>query len=258
MAYFEFNALSVVLGGSFTARVFLPGLDKLRLDDKVHATRYPVVWLLHTDGETSLQFMRTPIENLAEKYGFIAIAPDMHHAMGTNMKFGPNYEKFLVKEIQGIFRNVLPISAEPKNQFIGGVGTGGWAALKIAAKYPELYSKGFSLNGILDMESLIRRTAAGEKTGVPQTPEAFEAVFGSLKEFRGGRDDLFAVVLGAGDGSLYLSAERDFPYFGDSEAFAAVAGQRALFVPLLPGQDFESFQSSFRFVTAWLFDGREV
>lgn len=93
---------------------FLPGLDKLRLDDKVHAKRYPVVWLLHTDGETSLQFMRTPIENLAEKYGFIAIAPDMHHAMGTNMKFGPNYEKFLVKEIQGIFRNVLPISAEPK------------------------------------------------------------------------------------------------------------------------------------------------
>lgn len=41
MAYFEFNALSVVLGGSFTARVFLPGLDKLSLDDKVHAKRYP-------------------------------------------------------------------------------------------------------------------------------------------------------------------------------------------------------------------------
>ena len=36
MAYVEFNALSTVLGGSFTARAFLPGLDRLDLEDARH------------------------------------------------------------------------------------------------------------------------------------------------------------------------------------------------------------------------------
>ena len=61
MAYVEFNALSTILGGSFTARIFLPGLDKLDLEDREHIKRYPVIWLLHSDGETSLQFLKTPI-----------------------------------------------------------------------------------------------------------------------------------------------------------------------------------------------------
>lgn len=253
MSYIVFNALSTVLGGSFTARLFLPGLDKLVLDDRAHQKRYPVVWLLHTDGETSLEFMKTPMESLAEKYGFIAIAPDMHHAMGTDMKWGPNYEKFLTKEIRGIFRNNLPISNDPRENFIGGVGTGGYAALKIAARHPDLYAKAFALNGVLDMEALYRRTLAGERTGIPQTAAALEAVFGSFDAFHGSRNDLFHVVHSAAAGSLYLSAEEDHPYFRDSEKLSCLAPDKVRFVPLEKGADYESFQKSLRDTAAWLF-----
>lgn len=253
MAYIEFNALSTVLGGSFTARLFLPGLDKLALDDKEHQMSYPVVWLLHTDGETSLEFLKTPIERLAEQYGFIAIAPDMHHAMGTNMKWGPNYEKFMVKEIRGIFRNNLPISMAAEENFIGGVGTGGYAALKIACKHPDLYARGFALNGILDMERLITCTLAGEDTGVPQTAAALDAVFGDPAQFPGSGNDLFAVVEQAADASLYVSAEKNFRYFGDSVKLSQAAKSKVVFAPLEEGADFESYQRSLRSAAAWLF-----
>lgn len=253
MSYIAFNALSTVLGGSFTARLFLPGLDKLALDDRAHQKRYPVIWLLHTDGETSLEFLKTPIESLAVKYGFIAIAPDMHHAMGTDMKWGPNYEKFLVKEIRGIFRNNLPISTDPRENFIGGVGTGGYAALKIAARHPDLYAKAFALNGVLDMEELFRRTLDGERTGIPQTAAALEAVFGSFDSFRGSENDLFHVAKNASDGSLYISAERDFPYYRDSEKLCRTVPDKVCFAPLEEGADFESYQRSLRDAAAWLF-----
>lgn len=254
MAYIEFNALSTVLGGSFTARLFLPGLDKLDLNDKAHTKKYPVLWLLHTDGETSLQFLKTPIEALAEQYGFFAIAPDMHHAMGTDMAWGPNYEKFLTREIRGIFKNNLPISTRREENFIGGVGTGGYAALKCACKHPDLYGKGFSLNGILDMQRLMEQTARGKDTGVPQTAQGLEAVFGKAEEFPGSPNDLFALAAQGTEVPLYLTAEENSAWFEESCRLQKAAGAKAEFVPLQAGVDFDSFQMSMRNAAKWLFD----
>lgn len=252
MAYFELNALSVVLGGSFTARVFLPEMDKMALDDADHAVRYRVLWLLHTDGETSLQFMGTPIEALAEAYGFVAIAPDMHHAMGTDMKYGPNMEKFLCRELRGIMRHVLPLRADPQGNFIGGVGTGAYAAAKCALKHPELFGKAFCINGVLDMESLIMQTAAGKDTGIPQTPASLEAVFGCVNEFRGGENDLFALVQQHPDTLLDLTAEENFPYVNDTKRLAEGL-TRAKTVLIPAGGDFNSCQASLPGATEWLY-----
>lgn len=253
MAYIEFNALSTILGGSFTARVFLPGLDKLDLEDARHQKRYPVLWLLHMDGETSLEFLKTPAESLAERYGFIAIAPDLHHSMGVDMKWGPNVEKFLTREIRGIFKHVLPISELREENFIGGVGTGGYAALKCACKHSGLFSKAFSLNGILNMERLIARTSAGETTGVPQTAEALDAVFGDAAGFVGGPNDLFSLAKREQNIAFYLCAEKDFDHYGDSCELAALLGENAVLVSLDAGADHESCQTSMRGAAAWLF-----
>lgn len=161
MANIELNALSVITCGSFTARVFVPEMDKLDLDDREHAKKYPVLWLLHTDGESSIDWMRTPAEHLAAKYGIIIIAPDQHHALTTNMDYGPRYEVFLSQELPGICRNTLPISENPRENWIAGVGTGAYGAMKMAMKYPEVYSKAVAINGILDMERAIGEALEG-------------------------------------------------------------------------------------------------
>lgn len=252
MAYFEFNALSVVLGGSFTARVFLPEMDRMALEDEAHRARYRVLWLLHTDGETSLQFMKTPVEELARKYGIIAIAPDMHHAMGTDMKYGPNMEKFLCRELRGIMRHVLPLRTDPEGNCIGGVGTGAYAAVKCALKHPDLFGKAFSINGILDMESVIVRTMEGEPTGIPQTTAALEAVFGGIEAFRGSENDLFALAKERPGVPVYLTAEEDFPYSADTVRLSeALSCGESTVIPA--GGDFGSCQRSLRSAAQWLY-----
>lgn len=252
MAYFEMNALSVVLGGSFTARVFLPEMDRMSLDDTEHQVRYPVLWLLHTDGETSLQFMKTPIETLAENYGFVAVAPDMHHAMGTDMKYGPNMEKFLCRELRGIMRHVLPLRADPQGNFIGGIGTGAYAAAKCALKHPDLFGKAFCINGILDMESVMAQTAGGKQTGIPQTVESLAAVFGGTDEFRDSENDLFALAERHPDGLLYLTAEEDFPYINDTKRLSErLARGKTVLIPA--EGDFHSCQISLRAAAEWMY-----
>ena len=38
------------------------------------------------------------------------MAPDIGHTLTTNMDYGPEYEKYLCEELQGICRNTFPIS----------------------------------------------------------------------------------------------------------------------------------------------------
>ena len=178
MATIEMNMLSVITCGSISVRVFCPGMDRLALDDKEHRVKYPVLWLLHTDGGAAIDWLETPAERIAEKYGIFLIAPDQHHAMGTDMAFGPRYESFLHTELLNICRNCLPISEDPAENWIGGVGTGAYGAVKMALKHPDVFSKAVAINGILDMEALIAKAVAGEDTGTPHNRASLEAVFG--------------------------------------------------------------------------------
>ena len=180
MATIEMNMLSVITCGSISVRVFCPGMDKLALEDRSHATRYPVLWLLHDDGGAALDFLDTPAERIAKQYGIFLIAPDQHHAMGTDMKFGPRYEYFFCKELQEICRNCLPISDDPAKNWVAGVGTGAYGAMKMALKHPDVFSGAAALHGRVDMEAMIQKALAGADTGTPQTKASLEAVFGDL------------------------------------------------------------------------------
>ena len=62
MAYIEFNALSVILCGSFSAKVFLPEMKKMYLDDEKHEKKYPVLWLLHSEGGSALDWVKSSAE----------------------------------------------------------------------------------------------------------------------------------------------------------------------------------------------------
>ena len=253
MAQIEMNALSVVTCGSITVRIFLPGMDSLALDDAAHEKKYPVLWLLHDEGESSVQFLATPAERLAEKHGIFIVCPDQHHAMCTNMKYGPRFEDFFVGELRGIVGNNLPISRDPKLNFCGGIGTGGYGALKMALKHPDSFAAAFSINGVTDMAKVVDRALKGEETGICQTKASLEAVFGGLENFAGGSEDLFA--LGSGVAGplkstigeklhLTLFCEKDSPYFPENEAFAQSFPAQAELIALEPGSDFGSAQVS--------------
>lgn len=194
MAFFELNALSVIMGGSFAARVFIPEMDMLQLDDHEYKTKYPVLLLLHDSGGAAVDWQQTPAERCAAENGIFIIAPDVQHALGTDMKYGPKYETFISSELLGICRKMFPISSDPAYTWIGGVGTGAYGAVKAAIHHPDVFSKAISIDGILDMGAIIKKALAGEETGIHHDADSLAAVFGDLNQFEGSDNDLNALV----------------------------------------------------------------
>lgn len=222
MAYLELNALSTVLCGSFSAKIFLPEMDRLQLDDEKHEKKYPVLWLLHSEGGTALDFAATPAEKCAVENGIFIIAPDAQHSLCSNMVYGPKYEEFLSKELPGICRNNLPISEKLEDNWIGGVGTGAYGAVKAAIKYPDIFSKCIAINGIFDMDRICQKALKGEPTGIWHTRESLMAVFGDIEKFSGSENDVFALAKKNEKGSFYFSVSPDFAYQEESSLLAGL------------------------------------
>lgn len=252
MAQIEMNALSVILCGSFSARVFLPEMDLLALDDAAHQKKYPVLWLLHNEGGAALDWLATPAEQCAVKYGVFLIAPDQHHSLCTSMDYGPRYEQFMSTELPGICRNNLPISDDPALNWIGGAGTGAYGAVKMALKRPDVFSKAVALNGVLDLEAICQKAAAGQETGIHHNKKSLEAVFGDLGAFHGSGHDLYALAHKPTESKFYFTWEKESGRAEENLRLAGLLGARAEKAELEQGADLGSCQRSLPAAVQWL------
>ncbi len=251
MAFFEFNALSVILGGSFAARVFIPEMDKLQLDDAAHTQKYPVLVLQHDEGGASMDLQRTPAERLAAEHGIFILAPDVQHTLGTDMEYGPKYETFISTELLNICRNIFPITQDPAKTWIGGIGTGGYGAVKTALHHPEVFTKAFSVDGTLDMGAIIAKAKSGEDTGIGLGEAQLEAIFGNLENFSGGENDLYALANKPAQGKFLFACEAGYARKDESESLAKVLGASARIVTLPAGADCFSQQKSLPEAVRW-------
>lgn len=257
MAQIEINALSTILCGSFSARVFLPEMNLLALNDKDHQKKYPVLWLLHTEGGAALDWLATPAERCAAQYGLFIIAPDQHHALGTTMEFGPRYEQFISAELPGICRNTLPVSDDPALNWVGGVGTGAYGAVKAALKYPETFSKAVALNGVLDLDAICQKAAAGQETGIFHTKASLEAVFGDLDAFPGSKNDLYALAQHSAPNPVFLVWEKASGLEKENRRLASLLGTGAKTLELEHSADLGSCQASLPAAVRWLVEVQE-
>lgn len=258
MAFFEFNALSVMMGGSFAARVFIPEMDKLQLDDKDHEVKYPVLLLLHDSGGAAVDWQQTPAERCAAEHGIFIIAPDVQHALGTDMRYGPPFETFISDELLGICRNLFPISADPALTWIGGVGTGAYGAVKTALHHPDVFSKAISINGILDMGAVINKALSGEETGIRHDAESLSAVFGDLSEFQGSSNDLFALVEGPVRNKFLFLCQDDANRIDESVALVEALKPEAEFIQIPSGAGSLSHQQSLTEAVKWVCAEKET
>lgn len=220
MAYLELNALSTILCGSFSAKVYLPEMDKLMLDDEKHEKKYPVLWLLHSEGGSCLDWNKTMAERCAIEFGIFIIAPDAQHSLYTNMYYGPKYEEFLARELPGICRNNLPISEDPELNWIGGVGTGAYGAVKAALKHPEVFSKCIAMDGIFDMDAICKKAMNGEDTGIFHNEESLRAVFGDITKVSGSEHDVYTLAQKCKAGKFYITGKKGSNYAKERERIA--------------------------------------
>lgn len=154
---------------------------------------YQALFLLHDEGSSPGElYQMAAISRLADESGLLIVLPqgllsyytdyaerdinlDSPEKTGaaniegqfTEMQYG----KFLLDTVHFI-RNTFPVSKERERTFIGGIGMGGFGALKWAAAKPEIFSAAFSISGITDLQWMMDQE--------PERKEQFTAIFGGL------------------------------------------------------------------------------
>ena len=120
---------------------FPPSYDS---DDK---RRYPVLYFLHGMNGTEREFERrgvaAAISKMREegKIGeFIIVSPAGENSFYLNAKNGAQYEDAIIKDLIPYVEKTYRVIGTPAARSIQGISMGGWGALYLAFKHPEMFS----------------------------------------------------------------------------------------------------------------------
>lgn len=115
--------------------------------------RFPAIYLLHgLYGDYQNWDTRTSLDNYAQNLHMLIVMPDGGDSWYTNSatvpadKFEDYIAKDLVSEIDTRFRTIRDKHARA----IAGLSMGGYGAVKLALKYPDLFAFAGSLSGALN------------------------------------------------------------------------------------------------------------
>ena len=116
--------------------------------DTLKGKQFPVLYLLHGLGDNSQTLINTGIWNVVEgmqrqkKIGeFVIITPNAGASFYINSKDGRvRYEDFFVYEFLPAMQKKYRISASRGGRAISGISMGGYGALRLAFKYPQMFS----------------------------------------------------------------------------------------------------------------------
>jgi S-formylglutathione hydrolase FrmB len=109
--------------------------------------RYPVLYLLHGLGENAETLIDSGgmnlIDDLRERGSlteFVIATPDGDRSFYINSRDGRVlYENFFVREFMPFIEGHYRIRAERRYRGISGVSMGGYGALRLALRYPEMF-----------------------------------------------------------------------------------------------------------------------
>ncbi|HEY3330682.1 MAG TPA: alpha/beta hydrolase family protein [Capsulimonadaceae bacterium] len=149
---------------------------------------FPVYYLLHgmSDNHTAWT-RRTSLERYASGLPIIIIMPDGERSFYTDSAKFPTdqFETYITRDLIGFVDSTWNTIATPKGRAIGGLSMGGYGAIKLALKFPELFGAGVSHSGALE---------AASHAANPDWSNANEwvSIFGENPT--GGPNDIFALM----------------------------------------------------------------
>jgi S-formylglutathione hydrolase FrmB len=182
MAFATINYHSRSLDKASSFNVIFP-------DDPGIPRPWAAFYLLHgLSDDHTIWMRRTSIERYATGLPLVVVMPDGGRGWYTNA-VGPGpgyaYEDDLIRDVIGLIDRTFPVKAERSGRAIGGLSMGGYGAVKLGLKHPDMFASVNSHSGALGFPRLDPARAA------ERSPE-FVAVFG--KSARGGPEDPFALI----------------------------------------------------------------
>lgn len=185
MAFFQCNIFSEALGMMTNVNVVMPQFTTgmIGWSEKDTGSR-PVLYLLHgLSDDSSVWMRRTSVERYATQYGLVLVMPDGGRSFYTDMKYGLKYEEYIAKELPSLMAKFFRFSTAWEDTFIAGNSMGGYGALKIALKYPDIFSACGAFSAVPDPMKLYAM--------YPSVSSELGNIFGSIDEFRYSGNDVY-------------------------------------------------------------------
>jgi S-formylglutathione hydrolase FrmB len=139
---------SAALARDMQYRVIMPAMLPVN-------ERLPVVYLLHGGGEDFRSWSNySDVAGYAER-GIVLVMPEGGSSYYTNSVARPadRYEDYLVHDLIADAEARFPIAAVRRSRAIAGVSMGGFGAVKLALKHPELFAFAAGVSSALDVPS---------------------------------------------------------------------------------------------------------
>jgi S-formylglutathione hydrolase FrmB len=113
---------------------------------------FPALYLLHgLSDDHSIWLRRTSIERHAEGLPLIVAMPDGHRSWYCNdpRPEGLAYEDHIVRDVVGFVERTFPARGSREGRAIAGLSMGGYGAVMLALRHPEVFSVACSHSGAL-------------------------------------------------------------------------------------------------------------
>lgn len=147
---------------------------------------YPVLYLLHGYSDNhSAWLRRTSLERYVEGKKLIIVMPDggvSYYCNDPRCGLLP-YEDHILKDVVRTVDRMLPTVDSREGRGVAGLSMGGYGAMKLALKYPEVFAAASSLSGAMEWTH-----GRAEDTYHKDQKEFFEAVR------ENGRNDCFQLA----------------------------------------------------------------
>jgi putative tributyrin esterase len=127
--------------------------------------RLPVLYLLHGANSDPRDVTdRSDIVKMAGGAHLVVVIPNGDYSYYTNAKHKRNarWEDMMTEELPQDVQKQFPVLASRAHTGIAGISMGGYGAMKLALKHPDLYGFAGSLSGALD---ITRRKASLRRWG---------------------------------------------------------------------------------------------
>jgi len=155
--------------------------------DAEKARHFPILYLLHGLGDNEQFFIHSGEWNLVEDMrekgelkDFLIATPDGGTSFYINAKDGKErYEDFLVQEFLPFIEKRYRVSPGRANRAISGISMGGYGALHLAIRHPQLFSAVSAHSAALIEKLPVFLGGAAAQSNSPNRARIFGGVFGS-------------------------------------------------------------------------------
>ena len=226
------------IDGMFWYRTIVPKVESNE--------RLPVLYLLHgIDSDPREVMEHSSVLRLATASRLIIVMPAAGYSYYTNAKHKRNarWEDAVAQELPRDVENRFPVLSGREHTGIAGISMGGYGAVKLALKHPELYGFAGNMSGSLD---ITRRQASLRRWG--QTLRIWNT-FGVRPNIRRDEDvfDLLDRAVEVRSVTWFESCGKNDALLSVNERFARKLRERGVILDLITtsgGHDWQSWNAA--------------